>query len=56
MGRTHVGQLHKWLTGAAQLDDRIDAATSAPEPVMPTSPMWWANRTPVRGRGRRGRT
>ena len=29
-----LGQLHKWLTGAAQLDDRIDAATSAPEPVV----------------------
>ena len=26
-----LGQLHKWLTGAAQLDDRIDTPSSAPE-------------------------
>ena len=29
-----LGQLHKWLTGAAQLDDRIDAPSSAPEPAV----------------------
>ena len=28
-----LGQLHKWLTGAAQLDDRIDTASPAPEPI-----------------------
>jgi magnesium chelatase family protein len=27
-------QLHKWLTGAAQLDDRIDAPSPAPEPAV----------------------
>src|SRR4029078_8080567 len=26
-----LGQLHKWLTGAAQLVDRIDTPSSAPE-------------------------
>src|SRR6202171_3641671 len=26
-----LGQLHKWLTGAAELDDRIEAPSSAPE-------------------------
>src|SRR3954470_2837487 len=29
-----LGQLHKWLTGAAQLEDRIDAPSSAPEPAV----------------------
>ena len=29
-----LGQLHKWLTGAAQLDDRIDTPSSAPEPAV----------------------
>ena len=29
-----LGQLHKWLTGAAQLDDRIDAPSPAPEPAV----------------------
>jgi magnesium chelatase family protein len=28
-----LGQLHKWLTGAAQLDDRIDTPSPAPEPI-----------------------
>jgi magnesium chelatase family protein len=28
-----LGQLHKWLTGAAQLDDPIDTLSSAPEPA-----------------------
>lgn len=28
-----LGHLHKWLTGAAQLEDRIDAPSSAPEPT-----------------------
>ena len=29
-----LGQLHKWLTGAAQLDDRMGALSSVPEPPM----------------------
>jgi magnesium chelatase family protein len=29
-----LGQLHKWLTGAAKLEDRIDAPSSAPEPAI----------------------
>src|SRR4029077_9598028 len=29
-----LGQLHKWLTGAATLEDRIDARSSAPEPIV----------------------
>jgi magnesium chelatase family protein len=29
-----LGQLHKWLTGAAQLDDRIDTPSSEAEPVV----------------------
>jgi energy-coupling factor transporter ATP-binding protein EcfA2 len=29
-----LGQLHKWLTGEAQLDDRIDTPSSAAEPVV----------------------
>src|ERR1700676_2864699 len=29
-----LGQLHKWLTGAAQLDNRIDATSSAPESAV----------------------
>jgi magnesium chelatase family protein len=28
-----LGQLHEWLTGATQLDDRIEAPPSAPEPA-----------------------
>ena len=27
-------QLHTWLTGTAQLDDRIDTPSSAPEPSV----------------------
>jgi magnesium chelatase family protein len=27
-------QLHKWLTGATQLDDRIDTTSPAPEPAV----------------------
>ena len=29
-----LGQLHKWLTGAAELDDRIEAPSSAPETAV----------------------
>ena len=29
-----LGQMHKWLTGAAQLDDPIDTPSSAPEPAV----------------------
>jgi magnesium chelatase family protein len=29
-----LGQLHKWLTGAVQLDNRIDTPSPAPEPVV----------------------
>src|ERR1700752_5303156 len=29
-----LGQLHKWLTGAAALDDRIDTPSSASEPAV----------------------
>jgi predicted ATPase with chaperone activity len=29
-----LGQLHKWLTGAAQLDDRLDTPSLAPEPAV----------------------
>ena len=29
-----LGQLHKWLTGAVRLEDRIDAPSSAPEAVV----------------------
>ena len=29
-----LGQLHKWLTEVAQLDDPIDAPSSAPEPAV----------------------
>ena len=29
-----LNQLHKWLTGGAQLDDRIDAPAPAPEPAV----------------------
>jgi magnesium chelatase family protein len=29
-----LGQLHKWLTGAAQLDDRMGTPSSVPEPPM----------------------
>ena len=29
-----LGQLHKWLTGAAELDDRIEAPSSAPEAAV----------------------
>jgi magnesium chelatase family protein len=29
-----LGQLHKWLTGAGQLVDRVDTSPSAPEPAV----------------------
>jgi magnesium chelatase family protein len=29
-----LGQLHKWLTGAAELDDRIEAPSAAPEAAV----------------------
>jgi magnesium chelatase family protein len=29
-----LAQLHKWLTGAAQLEERIDTPSPAPEPAM----------------------
>ena len=32
LGARTLGQLHAWLSGKAQLDERVEAPTSAPEP------------------------
>ena len=39
-----LGQLHKWLTGAAHSTTGSTLRRRRPSPLTP--PMWWANRTP----------
>ena len=34
LGARTLGQLHAWLAGEAQLEERIEAPTSAPEPLV----------------------
>ena len=55
LGARTLGQLHAWLSGKAQLDERVEAPTSAPEPEADLADVVGQSHARYRRRGGRRR-